>query len=187
LYVSLSGISNFAINFPNPLVIGMMWKQGVILCPWASHAGTKTVDGTEREGNATLEIKVSSTFVPSRRALFVLLSRHRLILIFLRGQPAGGGSGVGSILPQLHPSSSPLNDIVAELVSDIYPSTSRSNDYSKNDGNVSDWKALLLNKVVVGRGQKLTNDNTSLTKPPPGSDSVSILGVVFLVITLIRD
>lgn len=56
----------------------------------------------------------------------------------------------------------------------IYTSStsSKSNDYSKNLGASSDLKALLLNKVVVGNGKKLINDDTTLTAPPPGFDSV---------------
>ncbi|KAF9790511.1 ADP-ribosylation [Thelephora terrestris] len=56
----------------------------------------------------------------------------------------------------------------------IYTSStsSKSNDYSKNMGINSDWKALLLNKVVVGKGKKLTQNDTSLTAPPQGYDSV---------------
>ncbi|KAF9790510.1 hypothetical protein BJ322DRAFT_1104161 [Thelephora terrestris] len=56
----------------------------------------------------------------------------------------------------------------------IYTSStsSKSNDYSKNLGVSSDWKALLLNKVVVGNGKKLTQDDTTLTEPPPGYNSV---------------
>lgn len=56
----------------------------------------------------------------------------------------------------------------------IYTSStsSKSNDYSSNLGITSTWKALLLNKVVVGNGKKLVNDNTSLTEPPAGFDSV---------------
>jgi len=53
--------------------------------------------------------------------------------------------------------------------------TFRSNDYSKNEGITSDWKALLLNKVVVGNGKKLTQDDITLTQPPSGYDSVSVL------------
>ena len=49
----------------------------------------------------------------------------------------------------------------------------RSNDYSENVGISSGLKALLLNKVVVGNGKKMINDDTSLTAPPPGFDSVS--------------
>ena len=48
----------------------------------------------------------------------------------------------------------------------------RSNDYSHNDCK-SSLKAILLNKVVVGKGCKLLQDNTSLTAPPAGYDSVS--------------
>ena len=48
----------------------------------------------------------------------------------------------------------------------------RSDRYSRNDCT-SNWKAMLLNKVVVGKGYKMTVDNTTLTKPPAGYDSVS--------------
>jgi len=34
---------------------------------------------------------------------------------------------------------------------------------------------MLLNKVVVGRGYKLTGNKSSLTAPPAGYDSVSII------------
>jgi len=55
----------------------------------------------------------------------------------------------------------------------IYTSStsSKSNDYSHNDCT-STLKAILLNKVVVGKGYKMIQDNTSLTAPPPGYDSV---------------
>ncbi|KAF8183436.1 hypothetical protein BJ912DRAFT_1023226 [Pholiota molesta] len=55
----------------------------------------------------------------------------------------------------------------------IYTSStsSKSNDYSHNDCK-SNLKAILLNKVVVGKGCKLLQDNTSLTAPPAGFDSV---------------
>ncbi|KAJ7222937.1 hypothetical protein C8J57DRAFT_242270 [Mycena rebaudengoi] len=49
--------------------------------------------------------------------------------------------------------------------------SSKSNDYSQNDCT-SSLKAILLNKVIVGKGCKLTHDNTSLTTPPSGYDSV---------------
>lgn len=56
----------------------------------------------------------------------------------------------------------------------IYTSStsSKSNDYSKNIGVSSELKALLLNKVVVGNGKKMINDDTSLTTAPSGFDSV---------------
>lgn len=55
----------------------------------------------------------------------------------------------------------------------IYTSStsSKSNDYSTNV-NPSKLKAILLNKVIVGKGYKMTQDNTSLTTPPTGYDSV---------------
>ncbi|CAK5269539.1 unnamed protein product [Mycena citricolor] len=55
----------------------------------------------------------------------------------------------------------------------IYTSStsSKSDDYSKNDCN-SALKAILLNRVIVGKGCKLTHDNSSLTSAPAGYDSV---------------
>ncbi|KAF5390904.1 hypothetical protein D9757_004029 [Collybiopsis confluens] len=55
----------------------------------------------------------------------------------------------------------------------IYTSStsSKSNDYSTNENRCS-LKAMLLNKVIVGKGCKLTQDNTILTAPPAGYDSV---------------
>ncbi|GLB40708.1 putative poly(ADP-ribose) polymerase catalytic domain [Lyophyllum shimeji] len=55
----------------------------------------------------------------------------------------------------------------------IYTSStsSKSDDYASNDCS-SKLTAILLNKVVVGRGCKMLNDNTTLTAPPPGFDSV---------------
>ena len=50
----------------------------------------------------------------------------------------------------------------------------RSDSYSRNDCT-SNWKAMLLNKVVVGKGYKMIFDNTTMTKPPAGFDSVSII------------
>jgi len=55
----------------------------------------------------------------------------------------------------------------------VYTSStsSKSNDYSSNV-KPSKQKAILLNKVVVGKGYKMTQDNTKLTAAPPGYDSV---------------
>ena len=53
----------------------------------------------------------------------------------------------------------------------------RSDSYSKNP-SYSYSKAVLLNRVVVGRGKILFNDDTSLTEPPAGYDSVSYLTTV---------
>ena len=49
---------------------------------------------------------------------------------------------------------------------------SRANDYSSTDSS-SPWKAILLNKVVVGKGYKILHDNPSMSAPPSGYDSVS--------------
>ena len=59
--------------------------------------------------------------------------------------------------------------------SGVYTSStsSKSNDYSRNVGH-SQQKAMLLNKVVVGKGYKITQDNTTLTAPPQGYDSVCL-------------
>lgn len=55
----------------------------------------------------------------------------------------------------------------------IYTSStsSKSNDYSSNK-KPSPLKAILLNKVVVGKGYKMLHDDPHLTAPPAGSDSV---------------
>jgi len=57
--------------------------------------------------------------------------------------------------------------------SGIYTSStsSKSNDYSKNTSS-SKWKAVLLNKVVVGKGYKMLRDSPLMTAPPAGYDSV---------------
>ncbi|KAF8343527.1 hypothetical protein F5887DRAFT_1075647 [Amanita rubescens] len=57
----------------------------------------------------------------------------------------------------------------------IYTSStsSKSNDYSRNASSCnSQLKAILLNKVVVGKGCKMLHDSTSMTAPPSGYDSV---------------
>ena len=67
----------------------------------------------------------------------------------------------------------------------IYTSStsSKSNDYSTNV-NPSRLKAVLLNKVVVGKGYKMTQDNTSLTAPPAGYDSVCTFLLSFVLAKL---
>ena len=52
--------------------------------------------------------------------------------------------------------------------------SSKSDDYASNSGKTSSSnKAILLNKVVVGKGYKVTENATTMTAPPPGYDSVS--------------
>ncbi|KAJ7197935.1 hypothetical protein GGX14DRAFT_552383 [Mycena pura] len=55
----------------------------------------------------------------------------------------------------------------------IYTSStsSKSDDYSQNQCS-SSFKAILLNKVIVGKGYKLEYYDVSLTAPPAGYDSV---------------
>ena len=55
----------------------------------------------------------------------------------------------------------------------IYTSSTSSNSdgYSSNLGS-SPLKAMLLNKVIVGRGHKTSVLDSSLTAPPSGYDSV---------------
>lgn len=51
---------------------------------------------------------------------------------------------------------------------------SRSDCFSTNVCT-SDRKAMLLNKVVVGRGYRMKTANGTLTEPPAGYDSVSLV------------
>ncbi|KAG5720521.1 hypothetical protein E4T56_gene2590 [Termitomyces sp. T112] len=55
----------------------------------------------------------------------------------------------------------------------IYTSStsSKSDDYSSN-GSTRNSKAMFLSYVVVGKGHKLTKDQTNLTSAPAGYDSV---------------
>jgi len=61
----------------------------------------------------------------------------------------------------------------ARFGSGIYTSSaaSKSNDYSKNAVQ-SPWKALLLNKVIVGKGYKVPTTSFAGTKLPAGYDSI---------------
>ena len=70
--------------------------------------------------------------------------------------------------------------VVVEHASDIKILTFRSHDYSRNVDITSEWNALLLNKVVVGNGKKLTRGDKSLTAAPTGYDSVSIFTLLLL-------
>ncbi|KAI4518447.1 ADP-ribosylation [Schizophyllum commune Loenen D] len=56
----------------------------------------------------------------------------------------------------------------------IYTSStsSKSDDYSLSTDRWSTTKAMILAKVVVGRGYRTRYDNTSLAAPPVGYDSV---------------
>jgi hypothetical protein len=60
----------------------------------------------------------------------------------------------------------------------------RSNDYSRNV-TTSPFKAILLNKVVVGTGYKMTQDSRSMPGPPSGYDSVRHPNISFAIILTI--
>ncbi|KAG6331542.1 hypothetical protein ID866_7552 [Astraeus odoratus] len=51
-------------------------------------------------------------------------------------------------------------------------STSSKSDHYSSNRMQSKTKAILLNKVVVGKGYKATQNEPSFTAPPPGYDSV---------------
>jgi hypothetical protein len=92
------------------------------------------------------------------------------------------GLGKGYTHPRLLRSQSIFNEI-----SEVDQLTFfRSNDYSSNECK-SPLKAILLNKVVVGKGCKMLQDNTTLTAPPPGFDSVIIASFLTVVGLLILD
>ena len=131
----------------------------------------------ERKGNVTLETQETRPSAPTRIAHCVALFRPRSTLSFSRQRQVGEGSGGGFTLHRLRQSPSLL--VIVERTFDVEVLTFRSNDYSKNIGINSEWKALLLNKVVVGNGKKLTQGDKSLTEPPTGYDSVSTLGRFF--------
>ena len=60
----------------------------------------------------------------------------------------------------------------AKLLSNSFCSVSRSNLYSHNE-SPSGWKALLMSKVVIGRGYPLDANGTAPTELPNDYDSVS--------------
>ncbi|KAG9022489.1 hypothetical protein FS842_006149 [Serendipita sp. 407] len=49
--------------------------------------------------------------------------------------------------------------------------SSKSDSYSTN-GSTSSYKAIIMTKVVVGRGYKMTQNAQTLTAPPTGFHSV---------------
>ena len=153
------------------LVLGRVWKQGEISHSWARPAEMNTVCGTECEGNATSETKVSPLSARTQSVRCVASSDRHSISSSSGGQLGGGGSVVESILRQLRQSSTPFRELV-EDVPDLEVLTPRSDEYSRNIGATSNWKALLLNKVVIGNSKKLINEDPLRTQPPPGFDSV---------------
>jgi hypothetical protein len=88
----------------------------------------------------------------------------------LFGKKTGWGRYVPSVI-RTSPGSNQM--ITRRFGKGLYTSStsSKSNDYSHNDCK-SHLKAILLNKVVVGKGCKMLQDSTSLAAPPSGFDSV---------------
>lgn len=85
----------------------------------------------------------------------------------------------------------PLSSHLFRFGKGIYTSStsSKSDGYSSN-GASSPLKAMLLNKVIVGRGHKVPNFQ-SFSSPPSGYDSVCLLFIditsSFLKLTIIKD
>ena len=98
---------------------------------------------------------------------------------FYRGATGWGRFGAGIYTSSTSSKFVSVPDGIAlDHASNIVVLSFRSNDYSRNE-STSKWKALLLNKVVVGKGTKLSRDDPTLTQPPLGYDSVSIFGSFF--------
>ena len=98
---------------------------------------------------------------------------------FVRGATGWGRFGAGIYTSSTSSKFVSIPDGIAlDHAPNIVVLSFRSNDYSRNE-STSKWKALLLNKVVVGKGTKLSRDDPTLTQPPLGYDSVSIFGSFF--------
>lgn len=124
--------------------------------------------GTRRKCN--LGDKGVTNFCTDSKCSLCCIIKTSFDLRFFKGATGWGRFGAGiytsstssKFVSVSHPRREP----------DVGNLSSRSNDYSANDC-VSNWKALLLNKVVVGKGLKLVLDDPTLTGPPAGFDSVS--------------
>ena len=125
----------------------------------------------ERRGSANLGIEERLGCVRILRVPYVASSRVRSTSPFSPRKRIGGGSEQGFTHPRLHQSTRLLSSSAVDLPANGFEFL-RSDRYSRNDCT-SNWKAMLLNKVVVGKGYKMTVDNTTLTQPPAGYDSVS--------------
>jgi hypothetical protein len=83
----------------------------------------------------------------------------------------------GSVMEYTHP---PCHQSKAPHIFRIAKHTKhfrRADDYSQNDGAAqnSPFKAVLVNRVVVGNGLRLKKGNQTMTRPPPGFHSVCFL------------
>jgi len=131
--------------------------------------------GTRRKCN--IGDKGITTFCTDTKCSLCCIIKTSFDLKFFKGATGWGRFGAG-----IYTSSTsskfvfvPPNELPLNACLTLRFFTFRSNDYSYNE-SVSNWKALLLNKVVVGKGMKLVLDDPTLTEPPPGYDSVSIFG-----------
>ena len=68
---------------------------------------------------------------------------------------------------------------MTDLNLDLKIPRNRSNAYIQGQGT-SGLKAIMLNKVIVGRGYKVTTGQSQLTSPPSGYHSVRNYNYYFL-------
>lgn len=130
----------------------------------------RIADGMEREGSVTWVTRGARHSAPLPRARCAVSSALLTISICLARRLDGGGLDLESTHHLRLPSK--FTAFPGFLL--LFELSGRSNDYSKNTSN-SSWKAVLLNKVVVGKGYKMLRDSPLMTGPPSGYDSVSTL------------
>ena len=112
-----------------------------------------------------------TTFCSNSSCALCCIMRSSFDLLFFAKKTGRGRFGAGIYTSSTSSKFVPCSSVTVELPSNGFD---RADTYSKNDCT-SNWKAMLLNNVVVGRGCKMTFDNATLTKPPAGYDSVSIV------------
>ena len=145
------------------------WRLKVISRAQGVPLETRIDVGMGRSVNVISGTMATPSFALRRHVRCAILSRQLLICHFSRLGRAGEGSELASTLLPHHLSKLYHLLLLCLKISD----TRRSDDYSAN-ANKSPLKAILLNKVIVGKGCKMTHDNTTLTAPPAGYDSVSL-------------
>lgn len=158
-----------------------------ILLPQDDQQVMRTVAGMVLVASASLETKAIRNSALLRHALYVVSWRRPLIWVSLERRRGGDGNihrfqtpnhancinilDSGKVSTQAAHPPSKSHPHQSLVIAHIFP---RSDDYSSNKTS-SPYKAILLNKVVVGKGYKVTENNTSLSAPPSGYDSVSLL------------
>ena len=103
-------------------------------------------------------------YVRARHVAYAVSSARLLISNSTKERRDGVGLGEGTLV---------FHSRIALILHRLYTSatSSKSDSYTTNKTN-STYKAMLLNKVVVGHGHKLKTDHTTLTAPPAGYHSV---------------